>query len=190
MGDDIDEVIVRVRADTGAFARDVATMRGELEGPLASGVARAGRVIEGALARAISSGKFGFDDLKRVALRALGEIAAASLRSLLAPSGQGGGAGAGLGSALTSLVSGLLGVPGRATGGPVSAGRAYMVGERGPELFVPPGDGRIVAGGRDGPRDVKVAIAIQTPAAGDPQVLQKSSRQIARAVRSALGDAR
>jgi hypothetical protein len=183
MGEDIDEVIVRVRADTGAFARDVATMRGELEGPLANGVARAGRVIEGALARAISSGKFGFDDLKRVALRALGEIAAASLRSLLAPAGQGGGDG--LGAIVTSLASSLLGAPGRATGGPVSGGRAYWVGERGPELFVPSGDGRIAAPMR-GARDVKVAIAIQTPAAGDPQVLQKSSRQIARAVRSAL----
>lgn len=186
MGEDIDEVIVRVRADTAAFARDVASMRGELEGPLANGVARAGRVIEGALGRAISSGKFGFDDLKRVALRALGEIAAAALRSILAPSGQGGGAG--LGSVVTSLVTGLLGVPGRATGGQVSAGRAYLVGERGPELFLPPGEGRIVGGGNSGARDVKVAIAIQTPAAGDPQVLQKSSRQIARAVRSALRD--
>lgn len=183
MGEDIDEVIVRVRADTGVFARDVATMRGELEGPLAGGAARAGRVIESALARAISSGKFGFDDLKRVALRALGEIAAASLRSLLAPPGQGGGAG--LGSIVTSLVGGLLGAPGRATGGPVSAGRAYWVGEHGPELFVPSGEGRVAAPGQ-GQRHVKVAIAIQTPAAGDPQVLQKSSRQIARAVRSAL----
>ena len=185
MGDDIDEVIVRVRADTGAFARDVAAMRGELEGPLASGVARAGRVIEGALARAVSSGKFGFDDLKRVALRALGEIAAASLRSILAPGGQ--GQGPNLGSALGSLISGLVSAPGRATGGPVSGGRAYLVGERGPELFVPPGEGRILSGaGR--PRDVRVAIAIQSPAAGDPQVLQRSSRQIARAVRSALAE--
>jgi hypothetical protein len=78
MSDEIDEVIVRVRADTAAFARDVAAMRGELEGPLATGVMRAGRVIEGALARAITSGKFGFDDLKRVALRALGELGAES----------------------------------------------------------------------------------------------------------------
>lgn len=185
MGDDIDEVIVRVRADTAVFARDVATMRGELEGPLANGVARAGRVIEGALARAISSGKFGFDDLKRVALRALGEIAAASLKALLAPQGQ--GAPASLGSIVSGLVTSLVGTPGRSTGGPVSAGRAYVVGERGPELFVPPGDGRIVAGG-PAARGVNVAIAIQTPAPGDPQLLQKSSRQIARAVRSALRD--
>jgi hypothetical protein len=185
MDQDIDEVIVRVRADTAAFARDVTAMRGALEGPLANGVARAGRVIESALGRAIMSGKFGFDDLKRVALRALGEIAAASLRSLLAPQGQGGGAG--LGSAVTSLISGLIGSPGRATGGPVSGGRPYLVGERGPELFVPAGDGRIVNGARGG-RDVKVAITINTPAPGDPQIMQKSSRQIARAVRSALRD--
>ena len=140
MDEDIDQIVVRVRADTAGFARDVAAMRGQLEGPLASGVARAGRVIEAALARAITSGKFGFDDLKRVALRALGEIAAASLRALLAPNGQSGGAG--LGSVVTSLIGSLLGAPGRATGGPVAVGRSYWVGERGPELFVPPGEGR------------------------------------------------
>ena len=32
----------------------------------------------------------------------------------------------------------------RATGGPVAAGQPYLVGERGPELFVPAGNGRIV----------------------------------------------
>jgi len=37
--------------------------------------------------------------------------------------------------------------PGRAAGGPVSSGRAYMVGERGPELFVPSTAGSIVPGG-------------------------------------------
>lgn len=33
--------------------------------------------------------------------------------------------------------------PGRASGGPVFAGQAYLVGERGPELFVPHGSGSI-----------------------------------------------
>jgi phage-related minor tail protein len=32
----------------------------------------------------------------------------------------------------------------RATGGPVNAGSPYMVGERGPELFVPSGSGTII----------------------------------------------
>lgn len=182
MDEEIERLVVSVRADTSAFARDVSAMRGELEGPLAQGAARAGRLIEGALARAITSGKFGFDDLKRVALSAMAQIASASLRALF--SGQGGG-GAGALPSLGSLLAGLLGSPGRATGGPVSVGRSYVVGERGPELFVPSSGGRIetpVHGGRD----VRVSISVRTPSAGDPQVLGQSSRQLARAVRSAL----
>ena len=34
--------------------------------------------------------------------------------------------------------------PGRAEGGPVLGGRAYMVGERGPELFIPHMNGQII----------------------------------------------
>ena len=190
MDQDIEELVLRVRTDTSAFSRDVAQMRGELEGPLAAGAGRAGRAIESALSRAITTGKFGFDDLKRVALSALSEIAAAALRSVLSPGAQ-GGAGNGLGSLLTNLLSGIGGAPGRATGGPVSAGRAYWVGERGPELFLPPGAGRIEAnGGSSGGRNVQVAITITTPSPGDPQLLQKSSRQVARAVRAAIGERR
>ena len=36
------------------------------------------------------------------------------------------------------------GVTGKATGGPVSAGSPYIVGERGPELFMPSGSGTII----------------------------------------------
>lgn len=39
---------------------------------------------------------------------------------------------------------GLGGIPGLAHGGPVTAGRPFIVGERGPELFVPSRSGRIV----------------------------------------------
>lgn len=189
MDEEIERLVVSVRADTAAFARDVAAMRGELEGPLVAGAGRAGRLIDGALARAITSGKLGFDDLKRVALAAMADIAQASLRALFNPGGGSGGFGAGLMSGIGSLISGLLGMPGRATGGPVSAGRPYVVGELGPELFVPSSGGRIERVGGGG-RDVRVAIAIHTPAPGDPQVLRQSSRQVARAVRSALTERR
>lgn len=37
-----------------------------------------------------------------------------------------------------------LKLPGRASGGPVSSGMPYMVGENGPELFVPGAAGTIV----------------------------------------------
>jgi hypothetical protein len=69
------------------------------------------------------------------------------------------------------------------------AGRGYVVGERGPELFVPSSSGRIEHMG-GGPREVRVAIAIQTPAPSDPRVLRQSSRQVARAIRSALSERR
>ena len=183
MDEDIEAMVLSVRADTSGFARDVAAMRGELEGPLATGAARAGRVIESALTRAITSGKFGFDDLKKVALSAMAQIASASLKSMFSSLG---GSGGGVGAILTSAVSGLLGAPGRATGGPVSAGRGYMVGERGPELFVPGSGGRVERMGAGGGRDVRVSIAVTSPRAGDPAVLRQSSRQIAHAVRAAI----
>lgn len=184
MDEEIERMVISVRADTAAFARDVASMRGELEGPLVSGAGRAGRLIDNALARAITSGKLGFDELKKVALAAMSDIASASLRALFRPA-SGGSFGAGLINGIGGLISGLLGSPGRATGGPVSGGRAYMVGERGPELFVPSSGGRIEATyGR--PRDVRVAISVTAPSGSEPQALRQSSRQLARAVRSAL----
>ena len=189
MDGEIEQYVVAVRADTAGFARDVAAMRGELEGPLAAGVGRAGRLIETSLTRALLSGKLGFEDLKKIALAAMAQIAQASLRALFSPGG-GAGAGGGIGAVLTSALSGLFGAPGRSHGGPVSAGRGYLVGERGPELFVPSGGGRIEAARSGGERHVRVAIAIQTPQPGDPNVLRQSARQLARAVRSALREGR
>lgn len=184
MDEEVERLVISVRADTAAFARDVAAMRAELEGPLVQGVGRAGRMIDAALARAITNGKAGFDDLKKVALAAMAQIAAASLRALFNPTGS-GGLGAGLLNGLSSVIAGLLGSPGRATGGPVSSGRAYLVGEHGPELFVPASAGRVETMPR-GARDVRVAISVMTPIPGEPQVLRQSSQQVARAVRSAL----
>src|SRR3546814_3254808 len=79
MDDEIERLVVSVRADTNAFAGDVAAMKAELDGPLAKGAEQAGRSIENALGRAIRTGKFGFDDLKRVALAVLAVIATAQL---------------------------------------------------------------------------------------------------------------
>ena len=184
MDEEIERLIVSVRADTAGFARDVAEMRGALGGPLEAGAERAGRAIESALLRAIRTGKFGFEDLKRVALSVLDQIAAASLKSgidALFGGGSGGGS-SGLAGVLGSLFSGS---PGRATGGPVSPGRPYWVGERGPEIFVPTSSGSVapVAGGR---REVRVAITVNAGAGEAPRALAQSSRQVARAVKAAL----
>ena len=185
MDEEIDRLVISVRADTAAFARDVGAMRGELEGPLAAGAGRAGKLIENALSRALITGKLGFDDLKKIALSAMAEIASASLRNLFGSLG-GSGQGGGIGGLLSGLVASLVGVPGRSHGGPVSQGRGYLVGERGPELFVPGSSGRIERAGTGGARDVRVAISVTAPQPGDPGVLRQSSRQVARAVRSAL----
>jgi phage-related minor tail protein len=107
---------------------------------------------------------------------------------------QGNGKGQGGGSALAglanSLLSGLLGAPGRATGGPVAPGRAYLVGERGPEIFLPTNSGRILAGMGDhgGSREVRVSIHINGNGQEAPRTLARSARQVARAVRGALSE--
>jgi len=46
-------------------------------------------------------------------------------------------------SALTSFGFSMAGAPGRASGGPVARGKPYVVGEHGPELFVPAQSGSI-----------------------------------------------
>ncbi|MEN2786489.1 tail tape measure protein [Sphingomonas qilianensis] len=190
MDEEIERLVISVRADTQAFARDVGAMRGALEGPLEAGVERAGRAIEATLLRAVRTGKLGFEDLRQAALAVMAEIATAAVRggidALLGRDGGGGGGGPG---GLLTLVSGLLsGAPGRATGGPVSPGRAYMVGERGPELFVPAGAGRVEpgSGAGGGAREVRVAISVHAAADAAPAALARSSRQVARAVRAAL----
>jgi phage-related minor tail protein len=190
MDEEIERLLVSVRADTGAFARDVAEMKAQLDGPLAQGVEQAGRAIETALLRAVRTGKLGFDDLKKVALSAMAEIAAAAYRSgiaAIAGGGQSGTQSSGTGGDLGligNLLLAALGASGRATGGPVAPGRAYRVGERGPELFVPTSGGRIEAAGAA--RDVRVSIHVNAPAGAAPRALEQSARQVARAVRRAL----
>lgn len=57
----------------------------------------------------------------------------------------GGNGGAGSGGSLLTSIGNFLGISGaRANGGPVSGGRTYLVGERGPELFTAPSSGKIV----------------------------------------------
>lgn len=185
MDEEVERLVIGVRADTAGFARDVGVLRDMLEGPLGAGADRAGRAIEGALLRAVRTGKLGFDDLKAVALQAMTEIAAASFRSGLQQIGGGGGAAGGLAAGLLALFGGA---PGRATGGPVSPGRPYWVGERGPELFVPTASGSVTTPAQTGGggRDVRVSITVNAGPGQAAGLMAQSSRQVARAVRAAL----
>lgn len=188
MDEEIDRLVIAVRADTQGFARDVSDMRHGLEESLGGGAERAGRAIEGALLRAVRTGKLGFEDLRGIALGVMNSIAQSAVSSGLSALGV-GGSGGGLLGGLMNIGMAALGLPGRATGGPVSPGRAYRVGENGPELFVPGANGRIIAAGATGgARDVRVAINVTAPEGTAPQALARSARQIARNVRTALSE--
>lgn len=182
MDDEIDSLLVEVRAGTDGFARDIERMRASVDGNLVAGFTRAGDVLERGITSAIRKGNLGFDDLKRVALGTMDAIAARSLKGLISA----GSDASGLGSGLSALPGALLGLPGRATGGNVAPGQGYMVGERGPEVFVPTSAGRIEPHATPS-RDVRVSIQLNAPAgANAPRSLQRSSRQVASAVRRAL----
>lgn len=192
--DPVETLLIDVRASTQGFRQDIEAMRGTFDGTLVDGFARAGNVLERGLTGAIRRGSLGFDDLKRIGLNVINDIAAQAAQNLFSSIGGGTGTGGGTGGLLnlSGLVGSILGLPGRAMGGDVAPGRGYLVGERGPELFVPTSAGRVetLTGGRSpsgGARDVRVSINVASPSgASAPQALQRSSRQVASAVRRAL----
>lgn len=192
MNDNLDALVIDVRASTDGFAADVENMRRSLDTSLLDGFGRAGTVLENGLLSALRRGSLGFDDLKRVAFRALDEIASHALQSGISSLFGGSGGSGGLGGLIGQSLGALLGLPGRATGGPVSPGRAYLVGENGPEVFLPTASGRIERGGEPGGqgRDVRVAIQLAVPrGTAAPTAMRRSSRQIASAVRRSLQQA-
>ena len=76
-----------------------------------------------------------------------------------------------------SLAGSLLSVAGaRATGGPVGAGNSYLVGENGPELFTPSGNGDITSNAALAATRPQVVVNITTQ---DAQSFTKSKSQVA-----------
>ncbi|ENZ77369.1 hypothetical protein [Caulobacter vibrioides] len=121
--------------------------------------ARAGASLVRSLARAASDGEVSLGELARAVLGAAG----AALK------------GGGFGESLSKAFAGA-----RADGGPVLAGGAYLVGERGPELFRPSGAGSVeplAAGG------VSVTVNVQ---GGEASGLIRSDAQIAQALARAV----
>lgn len=121
--------------------------------------ARAGASLVRSLARAASDGEVSLSELARAVLGAAG----AALK------------GGGLGEALTKTFAGA-----RADGGPVLPGGAYLVGERGPELFRPASAGSIEPVGNGG---VSVTVNVQ---GGEASGLIRSDAQIAQALARAV----
>jgi hypothetical protein len=122
--------------------------------------ARAGTSLVRSLARAASDGQVSLAELARAVLGAAG----AALKE------------AGLGEAMSKKFSGA-----RADGGPVLPGGAYLVGERGPEVFRPHGAGTIEPAGAGG--GLSVTINVQ---GGEASGLIRSDAQIAQALARAV----
>lgn len=126
--------------------------------------ARAGASLVRSLARAASDGQVSLGELARAVLGAAG----AALK------------GGGLTQALTKSFSGAQFGGARADGGPVLSGGAYLVGERGPELFRPASSGSIEPAGSAG---VSVTVNVQ---GGDAPGLVRSDAQLAQALARAV----
>ncbi len=135
-----------IRGSTAKIGADGAAE--EIE-KLSTFAEQAGRNIQDALGDSLESllaGNFkSIGDLWADTLRKMvAQAAAAQLNSYLFGDtfGQKGGSLGGAVGDLFKFISSFGGA--RADGGPVSAGRAYLVGERGPELMVPGASGTVV----------------------------------------------
>ena len=102
----------------------------------------------------LRTGEFSFEEFASSILGNLADILAQALitqavTALLGPAPGAPGVVSGLGASGIPLALDFLG-PGKAAGGPVEPGRAFPVGERGIEMFVPTASGRIEPNGSGG----------------------------------------
>lgn len=126
---------------------------------------RAGESLVRSLARAAADGEITMQELARAVLAAI---------NAMAGSGRGGSLGEALSQAIGGAFSGS-----KADGGMAAPGMAYLVGERGPEVFRPTTAGEI---GPVGAASVTVNVSVQ----GGPERLLRSEAQMAQALTRAM----
>lgn len=119
---------------------------------------RAGESLTRSLARAAADGEVSLAELARAVLNAVNAAA--------------GSRGGGLSDAISAVMNSFSGA--RAEGGPVLGGGAYLVGERGPEVFRPAGAGTIE------PMGAGPGVTVNLSVDGGAQGLLRSEAQIAR----------
>ena len=124
---------------------------------------RAGEGLARSLARAAADGEV-----------SLAELARAVLAAVTAAAGAGGGLSDAIGRAVGSVFAGS-----RAEGGPVIAGGAYLVGERGPEVFRPTASGTVEAPAGGG-------VTVNVTVDGGAPALLRSEAQIAQMLARAV----
>lgn len=129
-------------------------------GAIGEAFEKAGVRLSRSLVRAAADGKISLAEVARMVLDLVNQM------------GRSGGSLGGLSDAIAAVGKGFSGA--RADGGPVMGGGAYLVGERGPEVFRPSGSGVIEPG--FGGAGVTVNVSVEGGAEG----LLRSEAQIAR----------
>ncbi|WP_419756031.1 phage tail tape measure protein [Brevundimonas sp.] len=163
--DGIDQVAIKA-AEAGAALEALKAPAKEAADAIEAAFGRAGDSLTRSLARAAADGEVSLAELARAVLNAVNGAA-----------GSQGGPGGGLSAAIQAAMSSFGGA--RADGGPVLGGGAYLVGERGPEVFRPATGGEIgpVSGG-----GVTVNVAVD----GGAPALLRSEAQIAQMLARAV----
>ena len=160
--DGIDQVALRA-AEAGAALEALKAPAQEAADAIEAAFGRAGDSLTRSLARAAADGEVSLAELARAVLNAVNAAA--------------GSQGGGLSAAIQAAMSSFGGA--RADGGPVLGGGAYLVGERGPEVFRPAAGGEIGPVGGGG---VTVNVAVD---GGGPALL-RSEAQIAQMLARAV----
>jgi len=136
-------------------------------------VNRSFTAVAGTIARAAESGRLSMGSLTSAILSDFERIAARDFISKP------------IESLIGAVADSILPVAGaRALGGPVMAGQSYLVGERGPELFTPAGNGAIAPNAALAPGRPSVTVNITTP---DAQSFFRSKAQVAAMLAKAVG---
>ena len=127
---------------------------------------RAGASLTRSLTRAAADGEITLAELARAVLSAV--------------TAEGGGKGGGLSDAIAKAVGGLFSGA-RADGGSVLGGSAYLVGERGPEVFRPSSSGSIEPASGSAPVTVNLKIDGGAPGLlrSEAQIAQMLARAVA-----------
>jgi phage-related minor tail protein len=145
-------------------------------GAIETAVTRSFTSVENTIARAVISGKTSMDSLVTSILAGFDRIA--TTQFIVKP----------LENVLSSIAGSILPIGGaRAAGGPVDAGTPYLVGEQGPELFVPGASGAIAPNAAL--KAGSITLNVQTPDAGsflksESQIAAMLSRALARGQRN------
>ena len=177
------DATVTINADIAPFEAALDAIAKSLDNLAKGPVTDSAKLIENAIsgsfnaiadtiARAVLSGKVSMDQLVNAILADFDRI---STRQFIEKP---------IESVIGSLFSSLFSIGGaKAAGGPVDAGVAYLVGEQGPELFVPQASGAIVPNGGAAPQRPQIVLNV---AARDAQSFLKSETQIAAMLSRAL----